>query len=522
MTPFIEKFLEYRHAGFPILYVQTYEEQRLIGEFTDLFAEEDWGDAIYHWSSVLGLALIGSEAPAERESNALKVLERVLTLPSGSVVVLKDAPLSPLTRYLRDILGHLEGTNKTLVFVSPGVSIPMELEKDVTLLEYTLPSRDQLRAILGKMVLEQEAEHRITIDITMGARVAGMASGLTANEAKNAFALALGRHGKLDDAAARTVLTEKAGALKKSRLLEWIESDQSLTKLGGFGAVKEYLKMIAPVFWKPDDALKFGLRSEDFPRSILFTGPPGTGKSMAAQLIANHLGIGCVRTDFGTIFSTGGGRVGAAEENIVRRNELVEAMAPVEDFWDELEKGMAGASGQSTQNPWEARVAGTLLTWFEMHRAQVLVVATVNKQEILAPEMLSRFQKVYFVDLPTVTERMEIFESQIADRPVVKVTKRDLELLAMKTEKFSGREIRNSIQQACRIGYAMGDRAVNVERVIEGIAAITPVARIRKGEIERLQEWALENNVEWASSASDNPHATKVEKPRQIKIRNGK
>src|SRR3990172_8218737 len=136
MTQFIEKFLEYRHAGFPILYIQTHEEQRVVAEFTELFGESDWQDPIYHWSSVVGLAQIGSEAQPERETNAIKVLERITKLPDGSVVVFKDVGLSPLNRYLRDLLGHLEGTRKTLVFVSPGIAIPLELEKDITLLAY--------------------------------------------------------------------------------------------------------------------------------------------------------------------------------------------------------------------------------------------------------------------------------------------------------------------------------------------------------------------------------------------------
>ena len=65
-------------------------------------------------------------------------------------------------------------------------------------------------------------------------------------------------------------------------------------------------------------------------------GVPGTGKSMVAEAIPLMLNVGCVRTDFGRILGAGGGKVGAAENNINERNKLVEAMAPVVDFWDEV------------------------------------------------------------------------------------------------------------------------------------------------------------------------------------------
>jgi len=497
MTPFIEKFLEYRHAGFPILYVQTHEEQRVVAEFADLFEDADWQDPIYHWSSVVGLRQIGSEAQPERETNAIKVLERLLTLPSGSVVVLKDAGISPLCRYLRDLIGHLEGTNKTLVFVSPGVAIPMELEKDVTLLAYPLPTREQLGAILGKMVLEQEAEHKITIDISGGARVAGMASGLTTNEARNAFALALGRHGRLDDAAARTVLGEKAGALKRSGLVKWIEPSVGIDDVGGLGRLKQYIASIAPLFHEYAKAKAYGLLDEDFPRSIALVGMPGCGKSLAAETVATVLGIGLIQTDFGRIFSSGGGRVGAAESAIEERNKIVEAQAPVVDWCDEMEKGIQGALGHSSQNPWEARIAGTFLTWLESFRAPILVVGTINRHEMLPPEMLSRFQRVFWVDFPTEEERVEIFSIHIKKRKL-HFDGGTVASLAAATTGFNGREIRNIIQSAMQVGFSTG-KAVDRANIFERIKEITPLSVLRADDLKILREWAAKNNVQPAA-----------------------
>ena len=75
---------------------------------------------------------------------------------------------------------------------------------------------------------------------------------------------------------------------------------------------------------------------------------------------------------------------------------------------DEFEKALAHGdldSGTST------RVFGSILTWMQEKKAPVFVMATANQISTLPPELLrkGRFDEIFFLDLPTVKERQEIF-----------------------------------------------------------------------------------------------------------------
>jgi SpoVK/Ycf46/Vps4 family AAA+-type ATPase len=505
MSDFIQKIQHYCDAAYPLLYIQSHEEQRVTAALQTL------PRSVYHWSMTVGF-----RGPKKddviKETDARKTLETIIGFPRDSVIVLKDfhGYLGNLlvVRLIRDMLEHLESNGKTIIFLTPVLQIPTELEKDIVLVDFQIPDPPALEAILEQVAKDAAQASGAPVVIPERAPLVQAARGLTAAEAKNAFALALVTHGNLGEQAIRLVLSEKAGALKKSQLLTWIEPSVTESQLGGFRNVKAYLAQIAPIFWSPDEALRFGFLPEDFPRSIAFVGVPGTGKSLCAKLIPAKLKIGMVQTDFGRVF---GSKVGESEQNIVRRNQLVEAMAPVVDWWDEAEKGLAGISG-SRENPWEARVGGTLLTWAEEHRSRVLITATINDQTKLPPEMFSRFQKVFFVDLPTPLERMEIFTIHLGARSL-KLDLAALQVLAEKSAGYNGREIRNIVQAALQVAFSTKSK-VTKDLLLVVMKGIVPISRSRAREIELLRAWAMDNQIPLAGG--DLP--ANDEQPRAIKV----
>lgn len=515
MSQFIEQLQEYRDAAYPILYVQSHEEQRVMDAITEGIPETD----VFSWTSTKGLLNINGESVSGADGNPNKITELIRNLPASSIIVLKDfhGPFAAagIGRAFRDLLGHLESTGKTIIILSPIVVIPTELEKDVTLLPFPLPKKAELTKILDAIITEQEQANNIKIPTTAHAAVVAAASSMTANEARNAFALALGKYGEFGEPAARLVLGEKAQMLKKTNILVWHDVNTPIEKLGGFGNVKKHLETIAPIYWEPEQAEQWGLTPEDWPRSMLLAGLPGTGKSYAINAIAHYLRIGLVESKFGRIFSVGGGRVGAAEGNVEARNQMVEAMEPVLDWWDEADRLVGGMVSGSRENPWEARVGGSVLTWFEQFRAKVFVTATLNRPKMFPVEMLSRFQVVFFVDLPSLSERVDIFKIQCDNRPMIKVDPSDLQELAGMTDKFSGREIRNAVQKSVQLGFAKSLTQVTLSTLYQGVQAIKPVAKTSPEEIEELREWAVKNNVEPASSAKDR---TELGGKRQIRV----
>ena len=64
------------------------------------------------------------------------------------------------------------------------------------------------------------------------------------------------------------------------------------------------------------------------------------------------------------------------------------------------------------------RVFGSILTWMQEKKSPVFVVASANDIATLPPELLrkGRFDEIFFLDLPTVEERREIFAVHLRKR----------------------------------------------------------------------------------------------------------
>src|SRR5260370_19339788 len=96
-----------------------------------------------------------------------------------------------------------------------------------------------------------------------------------------------------------------------------------------------------------------------------------------------------------------------------------------------------------------ARVFGSFITWLQEKTSPVFVIATANNVDELPPEMMrkGRFDEIFFVDLPSLPERKEIFHIHLKRRG------RDpanfnLDLLAEKGEGMTGAEIEQAVVSA--------------------------------------------------------------------------
>jgi SpoVK/Ycf46/Vps4 family AAA+-type ATPase len=124
----------------------------------------------------------------------------------------------------------------------------------------------------------------------------------------------------------------------------------------------------------------------------------------------------------------------------------------------------------------------------------VFVVATANAVDQLPPEFLrkGRFDEIFFVDIPTVEERADIFSVQIRKR------KRDpnhfdINALVSNTENFTGAEIEEAIISGLFTSWNDGKREVTTEDIINATKSIIPIAVGMGGRIEALRAWAEKN-----------------------------
>ncbi len=477
-------------ARYPLVYLVSWEEQRLDGILGDL--AKGHGRTVYEWTATRGLRQVsGGRAvtPPEETREPLRVLEHIATLKDPSLVVLKDFhPYldSPVTvRAMRDLAHFLKSTYTTVILLSPVLTIPVELEKEVTVLDVPLPSYADLVQLLKDIVAVVRKGNKASVELTRldAEALVKAALGLTLSEAENAFAKAIAQDARLDAADVKLVQDEKRQVIRKSGLLEFHPADEKLGDVGGLDGLKEWLSRRTAAFG--EEARRFGLPE---PRGVLLLGVQGCGKSLTAKAISAHWRLPLLRLDVGRIFS---GLVGSSEENLRRAIRVAEGVAPCVLWIDELEKGLAGAGGSGSGDTGVTqRIFGALLTWLQEKTAPVFVVATANRIDLLPPELLrkGRFDEIFFIDLPSATEREEIFRIHLRrrDRDTAQF---DLPALALGAEGFSGSEIEQAIVSGLYDAFAEG---VDLQqRHVEAALRETfPLSTTMAHEIGRLREWA--------------------------------
>ena len=172
-----------------------------------------------------------------------------------------------------------------------------------------------------------------------------------------------------------------------------------------------------------------------------------------------------------------------------RALSVAESVAPAVLWMDEIEKGLAGTGGDGDGGV-ATRVFGTLLTWMQEKKSPVFVVATANDVAGLPPELLRRFDDLFFVDLPNARERAEIFRIHLSKRER-DPDAFDLALLADTAESFSGAEAEQVVTDALYLAFD-AEEPLSDEHIIAAIQATRPLAVQRKKQIDELRQWAAD------------------------------
>jgi hypothetical protein len=383
-------------ARYPVIYVVSWEESRVEQALAEIAARRE--KKLFIWSVSRGIRQYGSSADSkkrvdDRTIDPAVALDHVLESVENAIYVFEDlhpflgstADKAAITRRIRELSNYLKNSYKTLVILSPTMQIPLELQKDVVVLEFDLPDRDDLGALLDRTLKEVNEATGRNLQVAPGARerVLTAASGLTLNEAENVFAKTLVLSGKLSEADVPIILSEKEQTIRKSGLLEYYHGCASLQEVGGMDVLKDWLSKRSVGF--DERARQYGLPA---PKGVLLIGVQGCGKSLTAKAIAGLWGLPLLRLDVGRLF---GSLVGSSEENMRMAIRVAESVAPAVLWVDEIEKSMAGSqSSGSTDAGTSARVLSTFLTWLQEKTAPVFVVATANSIDQLPPELLRR------------------------------------------------------------------------------------------------------------------------------------
>lgn len=483
-------------ARYPIIYVVTWEEDRVERGIRAIARKRNKN--VLTWSVTSGMMSgeVSSEMPTKSRGPAdpLQALDTVMQHNDPAIYVFKDFHFFmttqttcniPIVRKLREVAIALNNSYKTLIITAPLLQMAPELEKDITVLDFTLPGLPELGQLLDRIVEQFKDNPKIKIDLDEAGReqLLKAALGLTIKEAENVFAKTLVNDGCLSGEDVSCVFAEKQQIIRKSGLLEYYDAVEDFRQVGGLEALREWLEKRTQAF--TDRAREFGLPA---PKGVLLVGVQGCGKSLCAKAVSRLWKLPLLRFDMGRMF---GSLVGSSEQNVRRAIQVAESVAPTVLWADEIDKAFAGAQASgSTDAGTTARVMGTFLTWLSEKNSAVFVVATANDISNLPPELLrkGRFDEIFFVDLPTEGERADIFRIHI-ERRGRDPAGFDLGALSATSVGFSGAEIEQAVISALYdVFYAKGD--LTTEALLASLKETVPLSRTMSDQIEAIRAWA--------------------------------
>ena len=474
-------------AQYPLIYLVTPEEERAEQAISNI--SEDYAEyrRVFVWTVTHGILEYGQprQMTLHNTVSPEAALEWVIRQTEPGIYIFKD--LHPfidgavVTRWLRDAIASFKNTQKAIILMSPIQQVPVELEKEVVVLDYPLPNLAELNQVLSAQLRNTKTSR---IKTEAREKLLKAALGLTKDEAEKVYRKARVKSGRLTEGEVEIVLSEKKQLIRRNGILEYIEEDETIDSVGGLEELKIWLRQRSNAF--TERAREYGLPQ---PKGMLILGVPGCGKSLIAKTTSRLWGLPLLRLDMGRVYD--GSMVGRSEANLRNALRTAESISPAILFIDELDKAFAGGAGSGdSDGGTSSRIFGSFLTWMQEKTSPVFVMATANRVERLPGEFLrkGRFDEIFFVDLPTPEEKQDIFRIHLGKRRS-DITRFDLEQLAKISEGFSGAEIEQAIIAAMYDAFAQ-DREFTQLDIIAAIKATLPLSRTMLEQVTALRDWA--------------------------------
>jgi SpoVK/Ycf46/Vps4 family AAA+-type ATPase len=412
-------------------------------------------------------------------TDPLVVLQAIREVPDRCLYVLKDinAFKDPITlRAIRNTATEA-GTSpsaeqRAIVILTPSSEIPQDLIGQANLIDYPMPDRSDVERIFDSLRLDPakvEIPNATTRESAIDA-----ALGLSAAEIQSCFNRSLVTLKRIDPA---VISSEKKQVIAREKVLEWIDPDPlGMEAVGGLEVLKDWLSIRKNGFSAA--ARAYGLKS---PKGILLAGVPGGGKSLTAKCVSSAWQMPLLKCDLGARKSK---YVGDSEASIRKALAMAEALAPCVLWLDEIDKSLGAAGGEDGGVSKDQ--LGTILTWMQECKAPVFVIATANDVRALPPELMrkGRFDQVFWVDLPTATDREQILSTCLKQSGRVEGI--DVPALTKKTEGWVGAEIASIIPEAMFAAFNDGERQITTKDLLTAAENVVPLSltmAVKLGEI---------------------------------------
>ncbi len=467
-----QELASFLSAGYPYLVLRSVEEERVLGLMSSVARKQ--GRPLVPVSMTMA-------RKGDPDAGIEDCLERISQERDPAIFAAIDLDAwidDPVViRKLRDMRVGLEERKQTVVFVSAQFRVPYALSADIQLIDVPLPVPDALCRLL-----ESEAQQ---VGFELGPSVAELAvravQGLPASAARRAFRRAILDPEGLAQGHVGGLVEEKRRLLERADLLELIDTPPGLGEVGGLDALKTWLGEREAAFG--DEAKAFGLPT---PKGLLLVGVQGCGKSLVAKAVAQAWSLPLARLDFSALHAASE----TPEERLRAALRLGEALTPAVLWLDEIDKAFQSVRGDGSGSASLQRMFATFITWLQEKTVPTFVVATANSVDHLPPELLrkGRFDEIFFVDLPSESERAEILAIHL-ERHGRDPGSFDLESLSARTAHYSGAELEQLVIAGLYRAFRQ-NRELATDDLATIVKSTVPLYRTFEDEIKGLREWA--------------------------------
>jgi len=373
--------------------------------------------------------------------------------------------------------------SSTVIVFGSASLLPEDVLKLCTVIQPPISTLEERRRLIEAVVHSIYSTKGVKVSIEPG--VAEVSSGLNLHEVHVAALRSI----KVYRSVRRTVFIEMKREILRNYGLEFIEPKRGFESVGGYDILKQYLRerVIDPLK-NPEIAEVYG---EEAPRGIILYGYPGCGKTWLSLALAKEANVTMVKINAADFLR---GIVGETEQRIRRITKLLDSLAPIIVFIDEIDQLFMAREGMiSTDSGVSRRMVNMLLEWLGDENRKAFVIGATNYVENMDRAALrpGRFDDIVLVLPPDKKAREEILRihTEVLNKPKVPVSV-DYTAIAERTRLWTGAELARLTKEVRTLARIRRAKAITTDLFIEALSKIRFNREERAKRIQQMIETA--------------------------------
>ena len=477
----LKVFIDSRH---PLVVIENSDEDRIHRLL--LSVSQKLNMELEEWTSAYGIKNNTATSKIIETQSVTGLISYMMRRDGDLIYLLKDFhsylkdPI--LIRNFRELIHKFRKKHSTVFLTGLNIELPGEIKSSALFYELKPPSQKDLKDLIKNVYYSLSIKNNIKYKMDKKGEEALLFAlkGMSIEQARQSLAFAFLEDKVLNTEDIPKILKKKANLINDGGILEFFPALENDFELGGFKKLKSWFQKAYIGF--STEARKFNL---PFPKGVLIMGIPGCGKSLSAKVVSKIWGFPLLKLDTGKLFDK---YIGESEKKMRKCIKIAESLSPCILWIDEVEKSFPTASGAGTDGGLSQRIFGTFLTWMQEKKEPVFVIATANQVHKMPPELLrkGRFDEIFFVDLPSLENRKEIFKIHLIRRNL-NPDNYNIEQLGEESHGMSGSEIEQIILSSL-YSCLHEKKSHGTDSLIDEMKKTIPLSQSRKESIDSLRD----------------------------------